>query len=89
MDINRLQKQNLLQIFDLIITNGSKADGIYQFSGIRASYDFDGYTCWLGYQDLTITLLFHGAYHFDYKDEDTLKAFFKKVAGLLADKDNL
>jgi len=63
--------------------------GIYEFAGIRAANDFDGYTCWLAYKDLTITLLFHGKYDFDYKDEDTLKAFFKKIAVLIADRDNL
>jgi hypothetical protein len=89
MDINQLKKRNLLQVFDLITTKGSKHDGVYELLGIRASHDFDGYTCWLAYKDLTITLLFHGKYDFDYQDEDTLKAFFKKISGLLADKDNL
>ena len=89
MDIDQLKKRNMLQVFDLITTKGRKVDGVYELAGIRASYDFDGYTCWLVYKDLTITLLFHGNYDLDYQDEDTLKAFFKKIATLLADKDNL
>lgn len=89
MDVNRLEKRNLLRVFDLITTKGRKFDGAYEFSDIRASHDFDGYTCWLAYKDLTITLLFHGPYHFDYQHEDTLKVFFKKVSRLLADKGNL
>ena len=89
MDMNQLKKRNLLQVFDLITTKGNKCDGVYEFAGIRAANDFDGYTCWLAYKDLTITLLFHGKYDFDYKDEDTLKAFFKKIAVLIADRDNL
>lgn len=89
MDVNRLKKRDLLQIFNLITTKGRKFDGAYEFSGIRASHDFDGYTCWLAYKDLTITLLFHGSYDFDYQDEDTLKLFFKKVSALLSEKDHL
>jgi len=85
MYLNRLKKQNLLQVFNLITTKGSKLDGAYEFSGIRASHDFDGYTCWLAYKDLTITLLFHGSYDFDYQQVDTLEIFFKKISNLLAD----
>ena len=89
MDVNQLKNRNLLQIFNLITTKGRKLDGAYEFLDIRASHDFDGYTCWLAYKDLTITLLFHGLYHFDYQHEETLKVFLKKISGLLADKDNL
>lgn len=88
MEISQLKKRNLLEVFNLITTEGSRCDGVYEFEGIRAANDFDGYTCWLAYKDLTITLLFHGKYDFDYKDKDTLKVFFKKIAVLIADKDN-
>ncbi|WP_372882209.1 DUF3081 domain-containing protein [Psychromonas sp.] len=86
MDITKVNKRNMLEAFDLITTRGEKVDGVYEFDGIRAAHDFDGYTCWLSYKDLTISLLFHGKYDFDYQDEDTLKAFFKKISRLLADK---
>ncbi len=86
MDITKVNKRNMLEAFDLITTIGEKVDGVYEFDGIRAAHDFDGYTCWLSYKDLTISLLFHGKYDFDYQDEDTLKAFFKKISRLLADK---
>jgi len=56
-----------LQVFNLITTKESKKDGVYALSDISASQDFDGYTCWLAYKDLTITLLFHGSYYFDYQ----------------------
>ncbi|MEH6451432.1 MAG: DUF3081 domain-containing protein [Psychromonas sp.] len=87
MDINKDKKRNLLQVFELITSKGTKVNGVYELVGIRASHDFDGYTCWLAYKDLTVSLLFHGKYHFDYKDEDTLKVFFNKISTMLADKD--
>jgi hypothetical protein len=83
MKINRLKKMNLLQVFNLVTTQGTHANGYYEFSGIRASLDIDGYTCWLSYKDLTVTLLFHGMYDFDYQDQDTLDVFFKKVTHIL------
>ncbi|MGB5445974.1 MAG: DUF3081 family protein [Psychromonas sp.] len=86
MDITKEKKRNLLQAFDLITSKGEKVDGAYEFAGIRAAHDFDGYTCWLSYKDLTISLLFHGKYDFDYQDQETLKAFFNKISRLLADK---
>jgi len=88
MDINQLKKTSLLEVFNMITTKGEKTDGVYELDNIRASYDFDGYTCWLMYKDLTITLLFHGKYSFDYKEEKTVKEFEHKVTDLLADKIN-
>jgi len=89
MSLNRLKKQNLLRIFDLVTTKGCKLKEVYELSGIRASYDFDGYTCFLAYKDLTITLLFHGLYDFDYQQKETLDIFFKKISTLLAEQENL
>lgn len=89
MYLDRVKKQNLLQIFNLVTTKGTKTDGIYELSGIRASQDFDGYTCWLAYKDLTVTLMFHGSHDFDYQQKDTLESFFKKVSKLLSDQEIL
>lgn len=88
MDVNKLKKRDLLQAFDLVTTKGIKTDGVYELSGVKASQDFDGYTCWLSFKDLTVTLLFHGTFDMDYEDEDTQKAFFKKISNMLADKDS-
>lgn len=86
MYLDRLKKQNLLQVFNLVTTNGTKKEGVYELDGIRASHDFDGYTCWLDYKDLNVSLLFHGSYGFEYKDEKTLEIFFNKIANLLDKK---
>ena len=86
MSINPLMNRNLLEIFDLITTQGIKGSEGYEFADIKASYDFDGYTCWIVFKDLTVTLLFHGKYAFDYTNQKTLKEFFNKVSELLANK---
>lgn len=88
MYLNRVKKQSLLQVFNLIISLGQKVDDVYKFAGISAAHDFDGYTCYLTYRDLTVSLLFHGSYDFDYQNEQTLVLFFDKVAKLLAEQAN-
>jgi hypothetical protein len=86
MDINKEKQRNMLEVFNVVTSKGKKVDGAYEYLGIRASQDFDGYTCWLSYKDLTVSLLFHGKYDFDYKDKDTLKSFFNKISKLISDK---
>ncbi|MEL0630075.1 DUF3081 family protein [Psychromonas aquatilis] len=83
MDINKMKKRHLLQVFELITRKGDKFDSVYTYNDISASQDLDGYTCWLSFKDLTVTLLFHGAYDLDYQSDETLKIFFKKIANLL------
>ncbi|MDB1125000.1 DUF3081 domain-containing protein [Vibrio algarum] len=86
MSLNRIKKQNLLLVFNLIVTKGNPKEGVYALSDITAWQDFDGYTCWLAYKDLTITLLFHGSYDVDYLEENTLEVFFNKIENLLSDQ---
>ena len=78
-----LKSRDFLRVFDLISTKGIKLKGKYEFLGIRAWHDFDGYTCWLAYDDLTITMLFHGKFSVEYEKEDTFNAFNKKVNSLM------
>ncbi|MFT5756845.1 MAG: hypothetical protein ACI9LM_001570 [Alteromonadaceae bacterium] len=81
---NTFKTRDFLQIFDLISTKGIKSEGSYEFLGIRAWHDFDGYTCWLAYNDLTVTLLFHGKFSVEYKHEETFTKFKRKVNSLMA-----
>lgn len=80
---NTFSNRDFLQVFDLISTKGVKSDGSYEFSGIKALHDFDGYTCWITYKDLTITLLFHGKFSVEYKHEDTFSEFNNKMNTLI------
>jgi hypothetical protein len=86
MEINKAKKRDMLEVFNIITSKGTKIGGAYEYLDIRASQDFDGYTCWLSYKDLTVSMLFHGKYDFDYKDKDTLKSFFNKISTVISDK---
>jgi len=86
MSINTLTNRNLLEIFELITAQGIKSNAGYEFAELKACSDFDGYTCWITFNDLTVTLLFHGKYAFDYTNPKTLNEFLNKVSQLLAYK---
>lgn len=86
MKNNSVALSDLLQVFNLVTTQGIKTNGTYDYQGIKAWHDFDGYTCFLGYKDLTLTLLFHGRFTFDFQQQETQDVFLSKVNRLLAAK---
>ena len=73
-----------LSIFNKIVSNGDKLDGKYLYQGITAWYDYDGYTCYLSYKDLTLTLLFHGKYSYEFCYKKTMSDFVIKISRLLS-----
>lgn len=75
MGHHNFTNKELLHIFDLVSSNGHKIQGVWELQGIRVWHDFDGYTCWLAYKDLTVTLLFHGKLDVEYDDIDTISEF--------------
>ncbi|RGP39487.1 DUF3081 family protein [Colwellia ponticola] len=81
---NILKYRDFLRLFDFISSKGVKSGSEYELSGIRAQHDFDGYTCWLAYKDLTITLLFHGKFDVEFDNKDTFDEFYKKANSLNA-----
>ena len=80
---NAVALTDMLQVFNLVTTLGDKTKSSYEYQGLKAWHDFDGYTCFLGYKDLTLTLLFHGRYTFDFTEQATMDAFIAKVNKLL------
>ncbi|KGJ88465.1 DUF3081 family protein [Colwellia psychrerythraea] len=84
MTNNTLNYRDLLLIFNLIQTKGVKLSSAYELLGINAQHDFDGYTCWLTYKDLTVTLLFHGKFDVQFDKKDTFNEFYTKVNSMIA-----
>lgn len=80
---NQLETLDYLRVFDVVLSSGDKHDDEYHYQGIVAKHDLDGYTCYLHYHDLTLTLYFHNKYAFDYQKEETLEKFTKLVKRLL------
>lgn len=57
-----------LVVFNHIVSKGKMYDNKYHLDGLTAWHDIDGYTCYLGYQELVMTLQFHGRFSYEYKD---------------------
>ena len=74
---------NYLYFFNHIISEGTKEEGVYTFSELTAWYEFDGYTCYIGYKDLVISLYFHSQYSCDYTNRQTLKEFENIVGNII------
>jgi len=66
---------NHLYVFNHLISHGELREGKYHLNELIAWHDVDGYTCYIGYKDLTMSLLFHSRFLYDYEDEATLSAF--------------
>lgn len=80
----KTETRQFLTLFNLVTSQGQKQESVYEFEGIRAWHDFDGYTCWLAYKDVTITILFHSKFQVEFEKEETFNNFSKKAARLLA-----
>jgi hypothetical protein len=68
-----------LYTFNQVLSNGEHYQGRYYFQGLSAWHDFDGYTCYLGYKDLTLTLYFHNRFSFEFSEKSTMSAFTKII----------
>ncbi|WP_371372365.1 DUF3081 family protein [Thalassotalea aquiviva] len=76
---NKLDSLLYLNVFNLVCRQGDKRDGYYDYNGLTAWQDFDGYTCFLSDGTVTMTLMFHGRYDIDYPNKDALEFFHKRV----------
>ena len=68
-----------LYVFNQIISEGEKHDDKYCLHVLPAWHDLDGYTCYLSYNEVTMSMYFHGRFAFDCEDEAKLKSFNKLV----------
>jgi hypothetical protein len=68
-----------LYVFNQIISEGKKHDDKYCLHGLTAWHDLDGYTCYLSYKGVTMSMYFHGRFAFDCEDEAELQPFNKLV----------
>ena len=86
MNEHQITLMDNLSAFNEILTKGKRIDSGYQLNGVKAWHDYDGYTCYIGYKDLTLTLLFHGKLSLDYQEKKTLAEFYDKMKKILKAK---
>lgn len=80
---NRIPTHDLLLVYELIQRFGTKIDTGYQWQGITASSDYDGYTVFLCADGVSMQLGFHHTYHLDYQHARQFDAFQKRITALL------
>ncbi|MCH2058602.1 MAG: DUF3081 domain-containing protein [Thalassotalea sp.] len=76
---NELDVKQGLTVFNQVLSKGELQEGKYQWQGLTAWHDIDGYTCYLQYNQVLVTLMFHGKYATDYPNDDAWHQFMKKI----------
>jgi len=76
---------NHLYVFNHLTSHGELKAGKYYLNELIAWHDVDGYTCYIGYKDLTMSLLFHSRYFFDYTEEATLTEFTELIESIVTE----
>ena len=76
---NSIDLKRCLLIFDKVSSLGEKRDDKHHYQGLTAWMDFDGYNCYLSYNDVVLTLMFHGKYDIQFEQPDSLTQFEKKL----------
>ncbi|MBM7037159.1 DUF3081 family protein [Vibrio ulleungensis] len=78
--------RDALLLFDVIVSTGHYSEGARELSGIKAWHDYDGYTCWLSFKDLTLTITFHGGLLIECDHKQTRDEFDLQGQRLLASR---
>ncbi|WP_438864022.1 DUF3081 family protein [Neptunicella sp.] len=79
---NELNTKQALSVFNQVCEKGEKRETHYYYQDMEAWHDFDGYTCFLKFNQVTLTLYFHGKYNLDYSDNGQLESFLRKLANM-------
>ena len=98
LTIKDFKTRDFLQVFELVLKEGEKQyfnsptgdnsghlakQSFFSLDGLKAWHDTDGYTCWLSFKDLTVTLLFHGKIALDFEKSETFDEFSRMTNRLL------
>ncbi|PQJ64067.1 hypothetical protein BTO10_04550 [Vibrio chagasii] len=81
---NRITIIEFLRVFEFIRSSGEQLNNKYQVGEMIAWHDYDGYTCWLSYKDVTVTLMFHGSLKIEYDNALNYSEFIDHCLGILA-----
>ena len=83
---DRLTTKVFLRVFDCIRCQGNRSEEKYQLGQLYAWHDYDGYTCWISYKDVTVTLMFHGSLNIEYSNNANYADFINQCLTLTDSK---
>jgi len=81
---SRITIKEFLRVFEFIRSSGEQLDNKYQVGEMTAWHDYDCYTCWLSYRDVTVTLMFHGSLKIEYDKASNYEDFINHCLAMLA-----
>ncbi|MGF1711803.1 DUF3081 domain-containing protein [Vibrio kagoshimensis] len=82
----KLTIKEFLRVFDCIRASGDRLDDRYVLDEVYAWHDYDGYTCWLSYKDVTVTLMFHGTLKIEHGKPSNYSAFISHCLAMITTK---
>ncbi|OCH19040.1 hypothetical protein A6E05_01430 [Aliivibrio sp. 1S165] len=82
---SRLTTKEFLRVFDCVRSSGDLQNTKYHLDDICAWHDYDGYTCWLGYKDVIVTLMFHGSLKIEFDKSSNYSYFTKQCLAIITE----
>lgn len=78
--------KDAIAAFQIVRDKGELADGKYHYGGLQGSTDIDGYTVFLGDSRVDMAVYYHYKYSLDYKSQEDVSNFNRKIKALLAER---
>ena len=75
----KIDVRKVLRVFNKVQDLGTAVGNGYQYKGLTANQDFDGYTIILKDDYVSITVFFHNKFSLDYTRSAMLHAFLEKI----------
>ena len=82
---NRLTIKEFLRVFECVRSSGHILNDKYVLGELCAWHDYDGYTCWLGYKDVTVTLMFHGSLNIEFDHASNYSDFTTQCLSVISE----
>ena len=73
-----------LKVYQRVIDHGRKTNGVYEYDGVRAVVDADGYGVTLTDDIVSVRVLFHNQLAIDTPNSRSLMRFRKRLAKIEA-----
>ena len=76
---DRVSVKKALRVFQKVCDAGEKTGDEYQYNGLKASSDFDGYTVTLRNDYVSLDIFFHNKFNFEYTNQKERDLFLEKI----------
>ena len=86
MSDTEINIQKVLSVFDVITKQGERHGDEYQYQGLRAHTDFDGYTIFIENDYVCLTVFFHNKFSLESSSQKEKMLFLNKIDEIHAAK---